>query len=271
MANVLDGVTEVTESAGVPPASVLGIGVALPGVVDSDAGGTVHAQSLGWSAVPLGALLREATDLPVLLDNGAKTLGQAEMWFGAGRGYRHVVVALVGSGVGAAVISEGASFRGSRSSAGEWGHTTLVHGGRLCRCGARGCLEAYVGAEAVLDRFHQAHRGKPLPGPDEPVGAGTAARPRRVRRAQRPGYSPRRPATWAPASGNLINLFNPERIIIGGWAGLLLGECLPAGDHGGGGRAGTASAVLSGDDRVVSSSAATRSHSARRRCRWRGC
>ncbi len=83
------------------------------------------------------------------------------MWFGAGRGARHAVIALVGSGVGAAVVADGSSYRGSRSSAGEWGHTTIVYGGRRCRCGARGCLEAYVGAEAILDRYRA---GQPRPG-----------------------------------------------------------------------------------------------------------
>src|SRR6185503_20207166 len=96
-----------------------------------------------------------------------KTLGQAEMWFGAGRGARHVVVALIGSGVGAAVVTDGVIYRGATSSAGEWGHTTIVYGGRPCRCGSHGCLEAYVGAEGVLDRYRQAHRGRGATGVDE--------------------------------------------------------------------------------------------------------
>src|SRR5438067_2532643 len=74
---------------------------------------------------------------------------------------------VVGFGVGAAVVADGASYRGARSSAGEWGHTTIVYGGRQCRCGARGCLEAYVGAEAVLDRYRLANHGRGAPGADE--------------------------------------------------------------------------------------------------------
>ena len=71
-------------------------------------------------------MLRAGTDIPIDVDNGANTLGQAEMWFGAGRGAEHAVIALVGSGVGAAVVANGVSYRGARSSAGEWGHTTIV-------------------------------------------------------------------------------------------------------------------------------------------------
>jgi len=96
-------------------------------------------------------------------------------------------------------------------------------GGRTCRCGARGCLEAYVGAEAILERF-----GGPLPGTDQ-ESALTAL-------IELAATSPRaaevldETAMYLGVSiGNLINLFNPERIILGGWAGLLLGErMLPA-------------------------------------------
>src|SRR5256885_8632203 len=164
VSRVLDGLRTVVKQAGVDPARVLGAGVAVSGVVERTGDAVVHAQTLGWDAVPLGAMLRAGTDLPVHVDNGAKTLGQAEMWFGAGRGARHAVVALVGSGVGAAVITAGASYRGSRSTAGEWGHTTIVYGGRPCRRGARGCLEAYVGAGAGLGPDPPAHPGPPAGG-----------------------------------------------------------------------------------------------------------
>jgi predicted NBD/HSP70 family sugar kinase len=127
----------------------------------------VHAPTLGWDAVELERMLREGTDLPLHFDNGAKTLGQAEMWFGAGRGASNAVFALVGLGVGAAVVTGGVTYRGASSSAGEWGHTTLVYGGRPCRCGARGCLEAYVGAGAIIDRYLEAGGYPPLPASGE--------------------------------------------------------------------------------------------------------
>jgi predicted NBD/HSP70 family sugar kinase len=219
VSRVLDGLRTVVAQAGVEPGQVLGVGVAVSGVVDQDA--VVHAQTLGWDAVPLGAMIRAGTDLPVLIDNGAKTLGQAEMWFGAGRGARHAVIALLGSGVGAAVIADGSSYRGSRSSAGEWGHTTIVYGGRPCRCGARGCLEAYVGAEAILDRFRLANHGRPVPGVDEESAISaliqTPSKTASKVLAETVGY-------LGAGFATLINLFNPERIVLGGWTGLALGE-----------------------------------------------
>ena len=225
VSRVLDGLRTVVAQAGVDPARVLGAGVAVSGVVERTADAVVHAQTLGWDAVPLGAMLRAGTDLPVHVDNGAKTLGQAEMWFGAGRGARHAVIALLGSGVGAAVVTDGAVYRGANSSAGEWGHTTLVYGGRACRCGSRGCLEAYVGAEGILDRYRQATGGRAVAGTDEvaSIEALIAAADRSKRAAR---LLEETAAYLGAGIANLINLFNPERVVLGGWAGLALGTRL---------------------------------------------
>ncbi|MFE9188389.1 ROK family protein [Micromonospora sp. NPDC007208] len=225
--HVLAGIDAVTGSAGVAPDDVLGVGIGVSGVVEQGTEAVVHAQALGWDRVPLERLIGAGTGLPLHIDNGAKTLGQAEMWFGAGRGARHAVFALVGSGVGASVVTNGATYRGASSSAGEWGHTTLVYGGRACRCGARGCLEAYVGAEAIIDRYREARRGRPVPGEDEEsqiaalvAAAETSATARRVL-DDTAGY-------LGAGVANLINLFNPERVVLGGWAAMALGDLLPA-------------------------------------------
>ncbi|MEU7976621.1 ROK family protein [Micromonospora sp. NPDC049089] len=225
--HVLAGIDAVTGQAGVTPGDVLGVGIGVSGVVEQGAEAVVHAQALGWDRVPLERLIGAGTDLPLHIDNGAKTLGQAEMWFGAGRGARHAVFALVGSGVGASVVTNGATYRGASSSAGEWGHTTLVYGGRVCRCGARGCLEAYVGAEAIIDRYREARRGRQVPGEDEEsqiaalvAAAETSATARRVLE-DTAGY-------LGAGVANLINLFNPERVVLGGWAAMALGDLLPA-------------------------------------------
>jgi predicted NBD/HSP70 family sugar kinase len=205
---------------------ILGVGVGVSGIVQQGAEVLVHAQTLGWDGVPLGTLLRAVTDLPLHIDNGAKTLGQAEMWFGAGRGSRHAVFALVGSGVGAAVVTNGATYRGASSSAGEWGHTTLVYDGRPCRCGSHGCLEAYVGAEGVLDRYRQARRGRAVPGDDEEsqinalVAAAATSSTARAVLDETAGY-------LGAGVANLINLFNPERVVLGGWTAVALAGLLP--------------------------------------------
>ncbi|WP_181768712.1 ROK family protein, partial [Streptomyces albidus (ex Kaewkla and Franco 2022)] len=150
------GLAAVLAGADGPAGKLLGIGIGVPGIVEQHAhgGAVVHGQTIGWESVPLEALLRESAALPesvhgavpLHIDNGAKTLGQAEMWFGAGRGARDAVITLIGSGVGACIVTDGKPYGGATCSAGEWGHTVLTVRGRRCRCGALGCLEAYVGA-----------------------------------------------------------------------------------------------------------------------------
>ncbi|MFJ9521213.1 ROK family protein [Kitasatospora sp. NPDC101801] len=227
---MLTGISEVLKQTGVQESQVLGVGVGVPGIVEQGDPGqdglgiVVHSQTVDWDAVPLGRLLRAGTDLPLYVDNGAKTLGQAEMWFGAGQGARHAVVALFGSGVGACVIADGARFRGATSSAGEWGHTKVHVGGRLCRCGSRGCLEAYVGAEALVERW-----GEAPPGSSEKEGLAALLAAAERDEPSAVELLAESSEYLGAAIADLINLFNPERIIIGGWAGLLLGpRLLPA-------------------------------------------
>lgn len=244
---IAEGLASVRAEA--PPGDrLLGVGVGVPGIVEreapSGAGHTVassaagpavvHAQTIGWDAVPLETLLRERAGLaagaPVFVANGAKTLGQAEMWFGAGRGARNAVIALIGSGVGSSVITDGSAYGGASRGAGEWGHTTLQLRGRLCRCGARGCLEAYVGAESVLDRWREAG--------GTPRSAGEEAALAELLATEGVGGPEGAVVTsvleetaeyLGAGIADLVNLFNPERIVLSGWAGLLLGpRLLPA-------------------------------------------
>lgn len=202
--------------------SLIGVGVGLPGIVDSEADGrmTLYAQNLGWKAARIDRMLG-AVDVPIFADNGARTLSTAEMWFGAARGVQHSIVVLVGRGIGAGVISNGRLLRGLSSSAGEWGHTKISLDGPTCSCGAAGCLEAYAGGGAVIRRWRAA--GAQVAGPDEQVlsklveaaadGDATAA-----------DVVDDTVRALAVGLANLVNLFNPEQIVIGGWAGLRLFE-----------------------------------------------
>jgi len=236
------GLRGVLKESGIDQASVAGVGVGVPGVVErgrensgSRGGVVVHGQTIGWDAVPLERLLREAgsmrAGMPLFIDNGANTLGQAEMWFGAGAGTRDAVIALIGSGVGACVVTDGSPYRGTGRSAGEWGHTTVQVGGRPCRCGARGCLEAYVGAEAVIERYREAAADAtslgagPQPESEESALAAILAADERGDEAAR-AVLEETAVYLGVGVANLINLFNPERIALGGWAGLLLGARL---------------------------------------------
>ena len=215
------GLASVLADGDCDPSAILGAGIGVPGVIEHEGQQTlVYAQTYGWDAVPLGQLLRPAGDFPLYIDNGAKTMGQAELWFGAGRGVRQAVVCLMGSGLGASIVT-GAPGRGGTSAAVEWGHTTVEVGGRSCRCGSRGCLEAYVGAGAILDRA-----GRALPGQDEEAALAALVASNDPRADEILNET----AVYLGAGiADLVNLFGPERIILGGWAGLLLGErLLPA-------------------------------------------
>ncbi|MFJ4868307.1 ROK family protein [Streptomyces sp. NPDC088757] len=230
VAHLREGIAEVLRTAEVPAERLLGVGVGVPGIVarTPEDGAVVHGQTVGWDAVPLERLLREHVELPASvpywIDNGAKTLGQAEMWFGAGRGARSAVVVLFGSGVGACVVTDPMG----PGRALEWGHLTVRVRGRRCRCGSQGCLEAYAGAEALLERWREAG-GRPPEGADEETAL-TA-----MLAAAYPAEAGAAPDATALAVleetaeflgagfADLINLFQPERILVGGWAGLQLG------------------------------------------------
>ncbi|MER6351716.1 ROK family transcriptional regulator [Streptomyces sp. NPDC001634] len=228
--HIRDGIAEVLAATELAPERLLGVGIGVPGIVarTPDRGAVVHGQTIGWDAVPLESLLRSTCRLPdsvpYFIDNGAKTLGQAEMWFGAGRGAHTAVVILFGSGVGACLVTEEVSS----GRAVEWGHLTVRVRGRRCRCGALGCLEAYAGAEALLDRWRE-QGGRPPENTDEETALtallaaayppeGTQADPVAL------GVLEETAEYLGAGLSDLINLFQPERILIGGWAGLQLGS-----------------------------------------------
>lgn len=212
-------VAEVVDRAALPGALLLGVGVSVPGVVERAADARIYAPGFGWDGIPFGRLLRRVVPGRVLVDNGAKTMGQAELWFGAGRGASDAIVALLGIGVGAAVFTEGRLYRGSRSSAGEWGHTPVVVDGEPCRCGSVGCLEAYIGETALLRRWDalEAHESA------EPVPDTVRIQELFCRAASEPAAAAV-VADFARHLGaglaTLINLFNPERIVLAGSVGL---------------------------------------------------
>ncbi len=159
------------------PDALLGVGVGLPGSVDDQAVGTVDSPTLGWREVQVGELLRRHLGLPVLVDNDVNTLAVAERLLGAARDYLSPMILTIGRGVGCAVIAEGALLRGARGGAGEIGHVPVAEG-PPCACGASGCLEAWVGEQALVTRARAAgaigrRAGKPAL--DAAADAGDAA------------------------------------------------------------------------------------------------
>jgi len=223
IAQAIDDIVAKLEAGG---RRLIGVGVAVPGMVEHrDGSSRVHAPNIGWSKFPLAQQLAERIGAPVFVENGAKALGQVEMWLGAGRGAHDAVVALWGTGVGAAIFVDGALYRGATSSAGEWGHACLVVGGRRCRCGSRGCLEAYIGAEGLLEAWREVDANAPGPNTDPEQWTD------QLLQAAAAGNGAERPLDEAAtffgvACANLANLFNPELIVIGGSIGLALGPTL---------------------------------------------
>jgi predicted NBD/HSP70 family sugar kinase len=221
------GIAELLQAAGVPQAAVLGAGVSVPGLVEPSGGVSVFAPNWGWHDVPLLALLREYLDLPLYLDNPLKAIAVAQLWFGAGRGVDNVVVLNIGTGVGAGVIINGQLYRGAVNGAGEWGHTTLALDGRPCRCGSAGCIETYIGSPGIIQHLREIAPESPL------LQAGDQMA---VIDALAAGASQGDPAALATVGrtahylgagvANLVNLFNPELIVIGGWVGKKLGPHL---------------------------------------------
>lgn len=199
---------------------LVGLGLGLPGIVETPPNGdtTIYAQTLGWGPVNLQDVYSDDT-IPVFADNGAKTMATAEAWRGGAKGVDHCIVALIGRGLGAGFIVNGTVLRGLSSSAGEWGHTKISIGGPQCACGNRGCLEAYVGGNAIVQRWKDAG-GKPQ-GTDEQALAQLIAAAA-TGDATGTRILDETLETLGTGLANLINLFNPEKLIIGGWTGRTL-------------------------------------------------
>ena len=141
--------TIVSAGDGLGP-RLLGVGLGVPGIVDTPGGGTVESPVLGWRALPLGARLQQQLQLPVLVDNDVNTLAVAERLYGRGRTVEDFITVTIGRGVGLGIVIGGELYRGSRGGAGEFGHVRMVEGGPRCHCGKHGCLEALASDEALV-------------------------------------------------------------------------------------------------------------------------
>jgi predicted NBD/HSP70 family sugar kinase len=142
---------EAVQTEGLRP---VGATVALPGLVDAAGGALLVAPNLGWTDVPVVAELHErlsGPSFPLAADNEANLAALAELWEGTARGLLDVLYVSGEIGVGAGIIIRGELFRGSHGFGGEFGHMTIDPNGRPCACGSRGCLETFVGLEALLE------------------------------------------------------------------------------------------------------------------------
>jgi len=220
LVSIITGLVDRLQAAGARP---VGVTVAVPGLVESATGTVIIAPNLGWCQAPI---LQEITALlgwlmlPIHLENEANLAALAELqtWDTASG---HLLLLSGAVGVGGGLVSGGQLIRGSQGFAGEVGHMQVDPGGKPCGCGHRGCWETVIGLNALLARA--ADPGDPVRDPaldvlqrlEEVVARASVGDGRTLRALEATGI-------WmARGAGLLVNLFNPEILVLGGYFAVL--------------------------------------------------
>jgi glucokinase-like ROK family protein len=213
---------EVLAELSMQLSEVLAIGVGIPGPVVADRGLVISPPLMpGWDNYPIRDQLEQMWRVPVSLNNDAELGALGEWAYGAGRGERHLAYIKVGSGIGAGLLIDGKIFRGATGSAGEIGHTTIREDGPLCSCGNHGCLETLAGGRAIARQASEAVQSgkRTMMASIDPIHKITA---RDVADAARRGdlvaqQIMKDAGTYLGiAIASLVNLFNPNIIVVGG-------------------------------------------------------
>ena len=198
------------------------LGLASPGTVDPAAGIVSNAHNLGLGRVPLARLVGEALSVPAVLENDANAAALGEFYAGCGKGHRSLVAVTLGTGVGAGAVLDGKLYTGFNYAAFEAGHMVIHQGGRPCNCGRRGCWEAYASATGLIRSTRaamEAHRDSALwqlaPDPEAVTGK-TAFQAAQAGDAAAAAVVEAYASDLACGLINLINLFQPEVLCIGG-------------------------------------------------------
>lgn len=134
----------------------LGIGVGIPGYVDSQTGVVHEAINIGWKNKLITEELEGLSGLPVFIENDANIAVLGENWKGAGNQAQHVIAVTLGTGVGGGVISAGKILNGTNGMAGELGHILIEENGAYCNCGNHGCLETIASATGIVRQAKEA-------------------------------------------------------------------------------------------------------------------
>jgi glucokinase len=224
-------VAEALQSAGISRDEIAGGGIGSPGPLDAKTGVILFSANLNVKNYAIGPELSAYLDRPVLVQNDVRVGGYGEFRLGAGRGYRDIIAAFVGTGIGGCIIMGGEIVTGSTGNAGELGHTVVKAGGPRCGCGARGCMEAMASKTAIQRRISKAVRkgiptvlgekmarkGGRLKSGD--LAEAVAARdPVAVKATQRAAHF------LGLGLGGLVNVLGPEIVIIGGGVAGALGD-----------------------------------------------
>jgi len=146
---ITDAIDELIHADGVKVSSIKGIGVGVPGIVDTRNNHILAAPNISLTGFPLSSMLKRKYRMPVVMANDVNAGLLGEAWLGAARGLSHVVGIFPGTGVGGAVIIDGRLLLGAQGAATELGHVIVALDGPLCHCGNRGCLEALTSRWAI--------------------------------------------------------------------------------------------------------------------------
>ncbi|MEO1494596.1 MAG: ROK family transcriptional regulator [Pseudomonadota bacterium] len=208
---------EALGGAGLDARDIVGFGMGVPGFVERETGLCHWSPILQGTPVNVREMLEREIPCPVAVDNDANLATLAELWFGHGRDHRDFLVVTVEHGVGLGVVIDGRLYRGACGLGAEFGHTKVQIDGALCRCGQRGCLEAYVADFALAREAVTALSAQDLPTDTgalidllaDRARAGDLAPAAIFRRAGR---------MLGLGLANLVNLFDPSLIVLtGGW------------------------------------------------------
>ncbi len=202
---------------------IQGAGIGIPGPLNTETGVVRVAPNLGWHEVPAKELLEKELGIPVFVDNDVRVAMIAEHYTGAARGYERAVGLFVGTGVGGGVVVDGEIYRGRNTEAGEVGHMIIKAGGPTGPCGQQGCVEALSSRTAITRDLRAAiakgkkttltkTSGKNL----ETLGSGELAKA--IQQGDKLAVKVvGRSARYAGiAIGSLVNLLNPDVVILGG-------------------------------------------------------
>ena len=228
--SAIESVRAATGVSGEKPALISGIGICAPGPLDPRTGVVVNPPNLpGWRNFPLAAEVSKAYQLPVRVDNDGNAAALAEALWGAGRGYRNVFCATIGTGIGTGIVFDGRIYHGRTGAAAEGGHNTIDYRGPRCGCGKLGCIEALASGPAIARRaaekisagrssaILELAQGHPERITSEIVGRAYAAGDALAKEVlqETAGFL----TVWL---GNIVDLLEPDVMIIGGGAASLL-------------------------------------------------
>ena len=195
--------------------SLIGVGVSLPGTIDSLSGAVYAAENLGWYDVEAGRILSHGIAAPFYFENNARLAALAEKWFSApgAAPMNHFVFVTMHDGLGTGVIIDGKLLQGASGQAAEFGHTILFPDGRPCPCGNTGCWEEYASGRALQRHYAERRQG-------ETVSAEEIVR--RAREGDAMALESLRITAAFAATGfvNVKQVFNPETIVVGDYLAL---------------------------------------------------